>query len=106
MLERQDFTDDLNVSRSERLRAALTGAVLLSLFAYAVGWTSGWVLVVMGAILVVANAGFIAFFARTRGLVFAVRAFLFHQLYYLYATITFAVALTAHYLARWHKSGA
>ena len=33
MLERKDITDDLNVGKSERLRAALTGAVLLSVFA-------------------------------------------------------------------------
>ena len=103
MLERKDFTDDLNVGKSERLRAALTGAVLLSGVAWAAEWVSGWMLVVLIATLIAANAGFIAFFARTRGPLFAVRAFLFHQLYYLYSSATFAVALAGHYLRRPHK---
>lgn len=105
MLERKDFTDDLNVGKGERLRAALTGAVLLSMFAWAVGWASGWILVGLIAVLVAANASFIAFFTRTRGPLFAVRAFLFHQLYYLYSSATFAAATAGHYLGRRHKAG-
>jgi len=100
MLERKDVTDDLNVGKNERLRAALTGAVLLSAFAWVAGWVSDWVLVVLIAALIAANAGFIAFFARTRGPLFAVRAFLFHQLYYLYSSATFAAAMAGHYLRR------
>ncbi len=104
MLERKDITDDLNVGKSERLRAALTGAVLLSVFAWAVGWLSGWVPVVLIVALIAANSSFIAFFARTRGPLFALRAFLFHQLYYLYSSATFAAAIAGHYLGRPQRS--
>lgn len=100
MLERKDITDDLNVGKSERLRAALTGAVLLSLFGWAVGWLSGWVPVALLTTLIAANASFIVFFARTRGLLFAARAFWFHQLYYLYGSAAFVVAMAAHHLGR------
>jgi glycosyltransferase involved in cell wall biosynthesis len=103
MLKRKNITDDLNVGKSERLRAALTGVVLLSALAWAAKWISGWMFVVLIATLIAANVGFIAFFARTRGPLFAVRAFLFHQLYYLYSSATFAAALAEHYLRRQHK---
>lgn len=100
MLERKDITDDLNVGKSERLRAALTGAVLLSVLVWAAGLVSGWVPVALIAALVAMNANFIAFFARTRGPLFALRAFWFHQLYYVYSSATFAAALAAHHLGR------
>lgn len=100
MLRRKHITDDLNVGKSERLRATLTGFVLLSVFLWALGWLGGWVLVVLIAALVGANASFIAFFARTRGPLFALRAFLFHQLYYLYSSAAFATAMAGHYLGR------
>jgi glycosyltransferase involved in cell wall biosynthesis len=105
MLERKDITDDLNVGKSERLRAALTGAVLLSALLWALGWLSGWVPVALIAALIAANASFIAFFARTRGPFFALRAFWFHQIYYLYSSAAFAAALAGHYLGR-ARSGA
>ena len=100
MLERKDITDDLNVGKGERLRAALTGAVLLSVPVWALGWVSGWVPVMLIAALIAANSSFIAFFARTRGPLFALRAFLVHQLYYLYSSATFAAAMAEHYLGR------
>jgi glycosyltransferase involved in cell wall biosynthesis len=100
MLERKDITDDLNVGKGERMRAALTGAVLLSVFLWAVGWLSGWVPVALIAALIAANGSFIAFFARARGPLFALRAFCFHQFYYLSSSATFAAALAGHHLGR------
>ena len=98
MLERKDVTDDLNVGKGERLRAVLTGTVLLSVPIWVLGWMSGWVPVALIAAVIAANASFIAFFARARGPLFALRAFLFHQLYYLYSSATFAAAMAGHYL--------
>lgn len=98
MLERKDVTDDLNVGKGERLRAVLTGTVLLSVPIWALGWVSGWVPVALIAAVIAANASFIAFFTRARGPLFALRAFLFHQLYYLYGSATFAAAMAGHYL--------
>ena len=105
MLERRDITDDLNVGRGERLRAALTGAALLAVLGWAVGWLSGWIPIAMLVVLIAANAGFIAFFARTRGLLFALRAFLFHQFYYVYSSATFATAMAGHYVGRARNTG-
>ena len=100
MLERKDITDDLNVGKGERLRAALTVTALLSVFVWALGWLNGWVPVALLATVIAANASFIAFFARTRGPLFAARAFLFHQLYYMYSGASFAAALAGHHFGR------
>ncbi len=100
MLERKDVTDDLNLGRSERARAILTLATMAGILAWALGWLNGWAAVALIAILVAANAGFLAFFMRTKGPVFAVRAFLFHQLYYAYSSATFAIAAAEHYVTR------
>jgi len=100
MLERKDVTDDLNLGKSERARAILALAMIAGILAWAIGWLSGGVVAILAAILVAANAGFIAFFARTRGPFFAARAFLFHQLYYAYSSAAFAVATAAHYVSR------
>ena len=101
MLERNSLTDDLNVSKSERLRAALAGAALLSVFVWAAGWLTGWVPLALIAALIAANRSFIAFFVRSRGPLFALRAFSFHQLYYLSSSATFAAALAEHHLGRY-----
>ena len=104
MLERKDVTDDLNLGKSERARATLALATMAGIAAWALGWMDGWVLAILVAILVVANAGFIGFFVRTRGIVFAARAFLFHQLYYAYSSAAFAVATAEHCIARMKTS--
>ena len=100
MLEREDITDDLNIDKSERARAVLTLATIAAVLAWALGGLDGRILTVLAAVLVGANLGFLAFFMRTRGPLFAVRAFLFHQLYYAYSTAAFAAATAGHYLAR------
>jgi glycosyltransferase involved in cell wall biosynthesis len=100
MLDRKDVTDDLNIGRAERARAALTLATIGCVLALPLGWIDVRLVGVMVAILLAANAGFIAFFVRTKGLLFAGRAFLFHQLYYVYSSAAFAVAMVQHWLAR------
>ncbi|MDQ3216117.1 MAG: glycosyltransferase [Pseudomonadota bacterium] len=100
MLERKNITDDLNVAKSERLRAMLTGALLLSVLAWSLGAASGWVSFATIAVVIAANASFIAFFTRIRGPLFALRAFLFHQFYYFYSSATFAAAMCGHYFRR------
>ncbi len=100
MLERKDVTDDLNLGKGERARAILALATMAGIAAWALGFLNGWVLAILAAILIAANAGFIAFFVRTKGPIFAARAFLFHQLYYAYSSAAFAVAMAGHYLTR------
>jgi glycosyltransferase involved in cell wall biosynthesis len=103
MLERKDITDDLNVGKGERVRAALTCAALVSTPAWAFSFLSGWVYVALIVALIAANRGFIAFFARTRGPMFALRAFLFHQLYYVYSSASFAAAMAGRFFGRWRR---
>jgi glycosyltransferase involved in cell wall biosynthesis len=100
MLERKHITDDLNLGRAERARAVLTLATVAGGLAWALGWLGGWMLAVLVVVLLAANGSFLAFFARTHGPMFAVRAFLFHQVYYIYSSATFAAATAEHYLAR------
>ena len=82
--------DDLNVGMSEQIRAILAGILLLSLLAWVGGyysfpWLLGPVLLVL-----VANREIALFFNRRGGPFFAVRALLFHQVYYLYSAAAFA----------------
>ncbi len=100
MLERKQVTDDLNIGKTERARAVLAVATIAGAFAWALGWLDGRLMATLVAILVAANAGFLAFFVRTRGALFAIRAFLFHQLYYAYSSAAFAVATAGHYVTR------
>jgi GT2 family glycosyltransferase len=100
MLERKDLTDDLNLGKSERVRALLALAVVTSVAAWALGWIGGFVPVLVALTTMVANARIVAFFMRTKGPLFAVRAFLFHQFYYLYSSAAFGTAMIAHYVSQ------
>jgi glycosyltransferase involved in cell wall biosynthesis len=93
MLERKQLTDDLNVGRSERVRALLAIALWTATLAAAVGLLSPWWVLVMLAVTLVANQALVAFFAARRGVWFAARAFLYHQFYYLYSSAAFATAI-------------
>ena len=96
MLERRQLTDDLNVSRSERVRAGLAGLTLLALITALPGWLPPWLPGALIVVAVLANWRLIAFFAVKRGVLFSAGAFLFHQLYYLYSSAAFAYAVAGH----------
>jgi len=100
MLKRKELTDDLNLGKGERARALLALATLASAAVWALGLLDGWVVAILVAVLLAANVRFLAFFVRIRGLVFAARALLFHQFYYVYSSVAFAVATVEHYLSR------
>lgn len=99
MLERKQITDDLNLGKSERLRAVLAGVCLLALLAALPGWLPLWLPALLLAVTVLANRQLIGFFARKRGFWFSAGAFLFHQLYYLYSSAAFAFAAACHLVA-------
>jgi glycosyltransferase involved in cell wall biosynthesis len=90
MLERGAITDDLNLSRDERIRAllalGLTGAALASVG----GLAPLWIPLAALGVAAAANSELIQFFRTQRGAVFAARAFLYHQFYYLYSCAAFA----------------
>ena len=93
ILTGRGVNNDLNVSWSERLKAAVAWLLLGSMgFAAATGLhVFGAVLLCLSALVaIVLNAQLIAFFAKERGAWFALRAVAFHQFYYLYSSATFA----------------
>jgi glycosyltransferase involved in cell wall biosynthesis len=85
------FINDLNLDLSSRLSVVLayvfTGMLALSIFELRVLWVA--LLAIAG--LLVLNAPLYAFFLRTRGLWFALRATLWHWVYYLYSGLAFAI---------------
>ncbi len=100
MFERKQLTNDLNVGMSERLRAGLSGILLLVLLGWVIGLVNVLAVASVLGITMMANAEFIVFFARLRGVLFALRAFMMHQIYYLYSSAAFAYALISHGKAR------
>lgn len=100
MLERKDVTNDLNVGMGERARAVLALSMIAGIVGWSLGWIPGWAVGALVLAVLVANGSFLAFFVRTRGVVFALRALLFHQFYYVYSSAAFAAATMEHYLLR------
>ena len=100
MLEHGEVTDDLNVGRGERVRAALAGLFVLVALAGLLGLLPWPYVLATAAVLVAANFDFLAFFARHRGVWFAFKAFCYHQLYYLYSGCVFCFAYAEHLLVR------
>lgn len=96
MMERKEMTDDLNVGRGERVRALLVLFSLVAIVAALAGWLPAWAAIAMVAATVFANRALIGFFSARGGIWFALRAFLFHQFYYLYSSASFAAAAVQH----------
>jgi glycosyltransferase involved in cell wall biosynthesis len=98
MIREAGMADDLNVSVAERLRAGLAGLLVLSLVA-ALGMPALWWLLAAAAIAVfIANNAYFTYMRARRGLGFALRSLLFHQLYYLYSASAFVYCLIEHWL--------
>jgi glycosyltransferase involved in cell wall biosynthesis len=93
MIEQSGVVDDLNVSTMERMRAALAGLLLLTVFAVLAGFLPWWMVLVMLALVVWANRSLLALFYRRKGLLFAGMGLLFHQFYYLYSSSAFVYTL-------------
>jgi glycosyltransferase involved in cell wall biosynthesis len=96
MLERKHMSVDLNVAPGERLRALLAMGTVATLLAWVAGWASPWLPAAALAGAGLANLRLIRYFKAQRGLFFASRAFLYHQLYYIYSSAAFAYASLQH----------
>jgi len=83
-------TDDLNVSKGEQARAVLAGLVFASTLLIFLGWTYLLAPVALMAVAIIANWDLFRFFLRRKGLMFAVGALAFHQLYYVYSSVAYA----------------
>lgn len=89
----EGIPNDLNVGMAEQFRAVLAGILFLSLLAWMLGYLGvSWLL---GSFFVVlfANRHIAYFFYLRGGLFFALRALLFHQVYYIYSASAFVWVL-------------
>lgn len=95
IIEGEGPPDDLNLRLSQRLAAALSPFVLLSLLALSpiavldARWL--WLPFAIIALSVVLNGGLLAFFLQRRGPVFTLLAFVFHQVHLFYSAATYAL---------------
>jgi hypothetical protein len=98
LLARAEAVPDLNTTRAEQGKALLAAALAASAVLALAGAVSPvWPAALFAAALA-ANAGLFALFRRRRGLVFALAALAFHQVYYLYASAAYAWCALEHRL--------
>ncbi len=96
MIAREGVGDDLNTSKAERGRAVLAGLFLLSIPAAPLigwGWAAG-----LAALAVLANWRLFSFFTAHLGLMRAILALLYHQIYYVYSAGAFAWCLIEYHV--------
>jgi GT2 family glycosyltransferase len=94
------FDDDLNISRTNRLKVLLTGVLLLVL-----GLAWWWPVLLVGAALAAAalltlDWKLLTFFRKKRGLLFALRTIPWHWFSYFYSGLAFALGLVVYALGR------
>ncbi|MFK7976856.1 MAG: glycosyltransferase family 2 protein [Halioglobus sp.] len=82
--------NNLNVGIAEQVRAVFAGILLLSLLAVLAGLVPALTLAPVVLVVLLANKDIARFFFRQRGFWFAGKALLFHQVYYLYSSGSFA----------------
>jgi glycosyltransferase involved in cell wall biosynthesis len=92
--------NDLNVGMAEQARALVAAVLLISILAFLVGLISLPLLIIPVLLMLFANREIALFFNRRGGLVFAVGALLFHQIYYLYSASAFAWVVLERAVAR------
>ncbi len=100
--------NDLNVASGEKIRAVLAGLWLASVLILplavafpALGGVAGLISLVVAA----ANWPLVTFFVRDRGVLFAIQAVLYHQIYYCYsATVYAACWMERHILGKTYKA--
>lgn len=89
MFEHTGLVDDLNTGTGERLRALLSGLLLLALLAALTGTLSWWAPLIVFAVAIGANFPLFSLFRNRKGLLFAILGLGFHQVYYLYSGLAF-----------------
>lgn len=92
--------NDLNVSNKEQVRAVVAAVLVLSVLGLLAGILHPLVFLVPLLLVLLANWQLTLFFYRNGGLLFACRALLFHQIYYLYSASAFAWVLLEHVFHR------
>lgn len=82
--------NDLNVGMAEQVRACIAAALALSILALTSGIIGASIPLLMLLVMLFANREITVFFYRSGGVLFAIGALLFHQVYYLYSASAFA----------------
>lgn len=106
ILTRPGRHDDLNITWEERLRAGLAGLTGIALAGAAAGQLAWWPAAAAALAVAGVNRQLFAFFRRRKGSGFALRAVLFHQLYYLYSSAAFVCSWIEVRLLRRHRPAA
>jgi glycosyltransferase involved in cell wall biosynthesis len=108
MLRERSMPADLNVTFAHRISVALVGALVLlagamllnalvgPLTAFRLPVAGAWGMVFCAALLLFLNRDLYQFFARKRGLLFAIGTVPLHWLYYAYCGVSVLLALAAH----------
>jgi glycosyltransferase involved in cell wall biosynthesis len=97
-LARQPLLLDLNLQTSNRVSVALTALLVLAVALLTLAPTAWPVPLALAAGLLALNWRLYAFFARRRGLRFALAAIPWHWLYYLYNSLSFALGTLQFWL--------
>ncbi len=105
LIAEPEAAPDLNAGTAEQAKAVLAGLFVLSLPAALQGGLWPAVTVALFAAAIVVNRGLFAVFRRRRGLLFAVSAMAFHQLYYLYSGAAYVLCWLEHRLGRGARVG-
>lgn len=93
MIGGEGVPDDLNTSKTERLKAGLAGALLLSTLLLPLAPRYWWLWIGLLAAAVLANWTFLRYLARAAGVRVAVLGGAFHQVYYVYSACAFVWSL-------------
>lgn len=88
--------NDLNVGMSEQVRAGVAAFFALSIIAFLAGIVGGGAPLLLALLALYANREIAQFFYRKGGLLFACRALLYHQVYYLYSATAFVWVFFEH----------
>lgn len=99
MHEHPGAFSDLNVGTGERLKAVLAGALFLATALALLGRAPAWLPVALFAVAVHANRGLARLFWQRNGFWFALRAILYHQLYFVYSAASYVWTIIEHRLS-------
>ncbi len=96
LLRLRNLPADLNLGWSQRASALFAWLALALAAAGFLRWPAFLAALAAAAVVAGLNRPFLGFLVRSRGLLFALRAFPLHFLYLLYSSATFAAAATVH----------
>tara|TARA_B110000503_G_scaffold19879_1_gene29675 strand:+ start:3283 stop:4344 length:1062 start_codon:yes stop_codon:yes gene_type:complete len=97
--------NNLNVGMSEQFRAGIAGLLALSILAYLAGITGALMPVLLMLVMLFVNRDIAQFFYQKGSLVFAGKALLYHQVYYLYSASAFVwVYIEQNFFGRFFTS--